>query len=214
MSTNKRRVIKTFCTTREAAEILGVSLRTVQMWANNGLLELWKTEGGHRRISRKSVERLVLRESPTDAGGTAPAADTSTQPPRVLVVEDEADLLRLYRANLARWPSKPLVSTAADGYEALLRIGLEAPDLLILDLNMPRIDGFRVLKTVRSMPELKHLPIIVVTGLGSAEILAGGEIPGDVVVLGKPIPFDRLREMAEAMLAETRQSKTPLNAAA
>ena len=44
-----------YCTTREAAELLGVSLTTAQLWVESGLLEAWKTEGGHRRIHRTSV---------------------------------------------------------------------------------------------------------------------------------------------------------------
>mgnify|MGYP000630290012 CR=1 FL=1 len=44
-----------FLTTREAAQVLGVSLRTTQLWVENGQLDAWKTEGGHRRISRASV---------------------------------------------------------------------------------------------------------------------------------------------------------------
>ena len=48
-----------FLTTREAAKALGISLRTAQVWVENGQLDAWKTEGGHRRISRNSVQRLL-----------------------------------------------------------------------------------------------------------------------------------------------------------
>ena len=53
----------TFITTREAARRLGVSLRTAQLWTENGLLDAWKTEGGHRRIRAESVDR-VMRQIP------------------------------------------------------------------------------------------------------------------------------------------------------
>ncbi len=49
------------CSTREAAERLGVSLRTVQLWTEAGLLRAWKTPGGHRRILTSSVDRLLQR---------------------------------------------------------------------------------------------------------------------------------------------------------
>lgn len=51
------------CSTREVAQLLGVSLRTIQLWVDSGILEAWKTAGGHRRITRESVIRL-LRQSP------------------------------------------------------------------------------------------------------------------------------------------------------
>jgi excisionase family DNA binding protein len=50
-------VKKSFCTTREAATLLGVSVGTVQLWVENGLLQAWKTAGGHRRVMRDSIAR-------------------------------------------------------------------------------------------------------------------------------------------------------------
>lgn len=58
-----KKVPKTFCTTREAAELLGVSLRTAQLWSDSGLLTAWRTGGGHRRIVRSSIDNL-LSQSP------------------------------------------------------------------------------------------------------------------------------------------------------
>jgi len=52
------------CTTREAAELLGVSLRTVQLWVDSGVLQAWKTAGGHRRVSRQSIDALRNGQSP------------------------------------------------------------------------------------------------------------------------------------------------------
>jgi excisionase family DNA binding protein len=56
---SEKYIERSFCTTREAAEMLGVSLRTAQLWSESGLLDAWKTGGGHRRISRQSIERLL-----------------------------------------------------------------------------------------------------------------------------------------------------------
>lgn len=54
-------VEKSFCTTREAAQLLGVSVGTVQLWVERGVLEAWKTTGGHRRVLRDSVDKLLRR---------------------------------------------------------------------------------------------------------------------------------------------------------
>ena len=62
-----------YCTTREAAEMLGVSLTTAQLWVESGLLDAWKTEGGHRRIHRTSVQRLLDGEVKPKQGAAAPA---------------------------------------------------------------------------------------------------------------------------------------------
>lgn len=196
MSTQPDPIQKTFCTTREAAEILGVSLRTAQLWAEAGLLEAWKTTGGHRRITRNSVERLLSRRP--SGIESAPAADSSLS---ILVVEDDPVVLRVYARRMARWPMNPRVATAGNGYEALVRVGLGKPDLLVTDLHMPEMDGFQMLRQLRKMSELAEITIVAVTGLDRADIEARGGIPEGIPVLPKPIPFDRLRDIATVLSA-------------
>ena len=58
------------CSTREAAEILGVSLRTIQVWVDNGILDAWKTAGGHRRVSLRSVRRVKEGQYPEAGPGS------------------------------------------------------------------------------------------------------------------------------------------------
>ena len=197
MSASASLPLKAFVTTREAARLLGMSLRTVQLWAERGLLECWKTEGGHRRILRASVERLLHRRAPQQIE-TPPRAP----PLRILVVEDEPTLLRLYRLQLARWPMRPVVRAAANGFEALLRIGKEPPDLLIADLNMPQMDGFDMLRTLRAMPELDSMEIIVVTGLDAEQVAQRGGLPQGIPSLCKPIDFPELERFAGRLAAQ------------
>jgi len=90
-----------------------------------------------------------------------------------------------------------------------VRLGIDRPDLLIADLNMPAMDGFQMLRTLRRMPEMDDLEIVVVTGLSAAEIAAGG-LPAGMPVLEKPIPFDELERMASALAIHLGR-KTPLS---
>lgn len=185
-----------FCTTREAAELLGVSLRTAQLWTESGLLQAWRTPGGHRRILRASVERL-LAESPPAEEPEAAAPDQDEL--RIVVAEDDLALRRLYAMRLAEWPLKAQLVVVGSGVEALIAVGRHAPDLLITDLRMPEMDGFRMLETLRGMPDLVGMDIVVVTGLDAAEIARRGGLPAGVRVLGKPVPFDELERMAVAL---------------
>ena len=118
------KVEKTFCTTREAATLLGVSVGTTQLWVDNGLLSAWKTPGGHRRVARDSVEKLlyVRMQSVVSAPTEAESARM-----RVLVVEDDRNLLRLYQVMLAQWPMAPEVRTVDNGIEGLLAIEAAPP---------------------------------------------------------------------------------------
>ena len=185
---------KSFCTTREAAHALGVSVGTVQLWVESGLLQAWKTAGGHRRVMRDSVDRLLHKNPGPSAPGTAPAAGDHRL--RVLVVEDDANLLRLYQANISRWPMQPEVELVNNAVTALLTMGRKRPDLLVADLNMPGMDGFNMLRVLRSTPEFDLTTIVVVTGLDAAEMTQRGGIPDGIEVLSKPIAFDRLLAIA------------------
>lgn len=205
ISSDRMNVPKSYVTTYEAAGMLGVTLRTVQLWANKGVLDSWKTDGGHRRILRDSVERLlaVRNQQPADAMADAVVASPpSAEALRILVVEDEPDLLRLYRMQLARWPMAPDVSLAANGFEGLVLIGSVRPHLLIADLHMPEMDGFQMLRTLRAMPQLDAMEIVVVTGLDPADIAQRGGLPSGTAILPKPIPFAELEKIALRVAAQ------------
>jgi excisionase family DNA binding protein len=208
--THHKQILKSFCTTREAAELLGVALRTAQLWAESGLLEAWKTDGGHRRITRASIERLLNTPSTKDTSLRRRADDqVPLAPPapfNILVVEDDFTLRRLYEIKLRAWPMQPIVASAGDGYEALIRLGVLKPDLLIADLQMPGMDGFRMLRTIKASPELTNVSIVVVSGLDAEDIALHGGVPDGIPVLPKPIPFDRLRAIAELLAADRQES--------
>jgi excisionase family DNA binding protein len=196
-----------FCTTREAAEMLGVSLRTAQLWVDSGILEAWKTEGGHRRINLGSVERLLRddgsRKSPVSATPSAPPVELGLL--KILVVEDDNTLLKLYRLQLNGWNLPIQVTTAANGYDALVLIGREQPDLMIADLNMPGMDGFQMVRAVSSSSFREGMEIVVVTGLEESEILARGGLPQGVRTMQKPIPFPAIKSLVEGMIARRRE---------
>jgi DNA-binding response OmpR family regulator len=80
---------------------------------------------------------------------------------KILVVDDDKDVLDLVRRILIRGGFE--VITASDGKEGLAKVYSEAPDLMILDINMPVMDGWEVCRKIRGDPLYKHLPIIMLT---------------------------------------------------
>lgn len=203
---------KTFCTTREAANLLGVSVGTVQLWVENGLLQAWKTAGGHRRVLRDSVSNLLQGQNKQRPAQVVPPTVAPVAPPqptrqrlRVLVVEDDPLLLRLYQVKISAWPMKPDVSVTDNAMTALMLIGRHSPDLLVTDLQMPGMDGFKMLRVLRETPETQRIRVVVVSGLDAAEIKNRGGLPADVELLPKPIPFDRLLAVANDLVEPTPQ---------
>lgn len=208
---------KSFCTTREAADLLGVSVGTVQLWVERGLLEAWKTEGGHRRVLRASIDQLLHKpaarlqefKAPIAAEIGAVSQSLSIQPGqkaerrmRVMVVEDDPNLLLLYKTQISRWPMKPEWQGLGNGFAALMALGRSCPDLLILDLHLPEMDGFGMLRVLHNAPEVAHMRVVVVTGMDARGIEARGGLPAGIEILPKPIPFERLRVIASEISAE------------
>jgi two-component system, OmpR family, alkaline phosphatase synthesis response regulator PhoP len=82
-------------------------------------------------------------------------------PKKILAVDDEKHIVRLVQVNLERAGYE--VVTANDGKEALSKVESEKPDLLVLDVMMPYMDGFEVLQSLRRNPETRDIPVIMLT---------------------------------------------------
>lgn len=186
------------CTSSTAAKLLGVTPRTVQLWADSGIIPSWKTPGGHRRYNRKDIERLA-GEIQTEH--VVPDKTGAQRPLRVQVIEDEQSLQRLYARAISSWKLPIELRQSLDGYQGLLELGQFEPDLLVLDLNLPNIDGFDVIKAIQSQGMLDQLQLLVVTALDVQPVQARIDaiVPG-VEVLPKPIPFERIQQAAEQLL--------------
>lgn len=187
-----------FVTTREAAVMLGVSLRTIQLWVESGALRAWKTEGGHRRIPQSSVTKLLKQQQ------SEIEEESYSKSLRILVVEDEPELLQVYQVHILSWGFNCQLFTAADGFEGLLQVGQIKPDLIISDLMMPDMDGFRMIRSIKDYHEARNSQIIVVTSLNTEDIESKGGLPADVLVLEKPIPFDVIKGLVLGKLASKR----------
>jgi excisionase family DNA binding protein len=181
--------LKDYFTSREAAERLGVAVSTIQLWTNNGLLRAWTTGGGHRRITRSSIETMLSQQQ-TDSGELK-----TEQQLTVVVVEDDEQQLRLYKKLFHGWNMNINVITAKDGYEGLIKIGCALPDVIITDLMMPNMSGFQMVRALKEMPELKHSLIIVVTGLEQNEIKIRGGLPEDIQIFTKPFSVEGLKSL-------------------
>ena len=97
---------------------------------------------------------------------------------RILIVDDEEDVLELVRYNLEK--NGYTVETAATGEEALKKVRFKKPDLMVLDLMLPGVDGLNVCKQLKSDPRTEQLPIIMLTAKGEeADIVTGLELGAD-----------------------------------
>jgi len=191
----KKSALKTLdlMTTSDVAKALGVTVRSVQLWVEQGALEGWKTPGGHRRITRASFEKFNANIGPTE--------NKATTRLNVVVVEDSLAMQKLYRMTIESWQLPIDVKFVSNGCEGIIYVSQHMPDLLITDLKMPEMDGFSMLKSLRDVDDFSKMAIVVVTGMQAQEIEEKGGLPKGVRLYGKsPVPFWEMRELMQGLI--------------
>jgi len=178
-------------TTRKAATILQVSTRTIQLWADKGFLQVWKTAGGHRRVGSESVKKMLDgKKEKLNLIGKIKSKKATT----ALIVDDDKDALLLCQMLLKSWFPKLRIETAQNGVDALVKVGQFKPRVLITCLHMPLLEGAGIIETLSNGPQYHYLTPIILTGLGEDAIMASN-LPKEVPVVQKPIPVDVLKEL-------------------
>lgn len=196
-------------TTREAGEALGVAVRTVQLWVESGVLPAWRTAGGHRRIARSAVEKLMAERTRVIDGHASEHKPSAPAALKLLVVEDDPDLLRLFTLVVEGWDFPVQLSTANNGFDGLVRIGQLQPDMVVTDLNMPGMDGFQMVRSLKKAGSgFANLAVIAVTALSKGDIQDRGGLPAGVAVFQKPVPFQEI----EALARDLHRKRRPLPA--
>jgi excisionase family DNA binding protein len=176
------------------AEMLHVDPGSVANWIDQGLLKAHRTPGGHRRVQ---VDDLIkfLREHkmpiPPELGQT---------PVRILVVDDEEAVAKLIgRAIRAQYPEYEVVE-AHDGFRAGTMIATLRPDVVILDLRMPGMDGYEVCRMIKAQDSTRHAEVIAVTAFPSPESEKRIIECGARVCLSKPLDLEGLLKEVEKSL--------------
>lgn len=186
-------------TTREVGEVLGVAVRTVQLWVESGVLPAWRTAGGHRRIARSAVDQLTRERAGMLAPVVHPAGQpaASLRPLRLLVVEDDPDLRQLFSMVVEGWTFPVELCTAADGFQGLVRIGQWMPDMVVTDLNMPGMNGFEMVRSLKMAgAPYAGLHIVAVTALSAGDVADRGGLPEGTTVFQKPVDFAAMETLA------------------
>lgn len=144
-------------TSGQAARHCHVSPPTIKRWIKDGALAAVRTRGGHARIALEDFTAF-LQQHGMPPYPPAPTGD------RILIVDDEPEVLDLIADLLALHPRGFKLETATDGYEALIKVGAFKPSVLILDVRMPLLDGIQVCRRLKSDPATRHIRIIGITG--------------------------------------------------
>lgn len=184
--------------TAYVATRLGVSVPTVQRWVDAGHLKAWKTPGGHRRIDARSAEAL-FRDAPGLQEGINPGQEPA--PLKIVVVDDNPDDREL----LLLWVETALpgsqVTLADNGFQGLVAIGQVAPDIVITDIMMPRMDGVEMLNQLARHCAVRPRVLIATSSLNTTQLAQHGPLPDGVHFLAKPMAPGEFFQLLRTALA-------------
>jgi excisionase family DNA binding protein len=169
----------------QAAKYLGVAQSTIRKWSDVGRVPAFYTPGGHRRYRRGDLDAFLERSGP-GRGRTGPL---------VLVVDDDPGVRQVVRANLEG--EGYAVREAGSAAEGLAALEEEAPDLLLLDVMMPEVDGWEMLRQVQERFGVGAIPVLVFSGKVEERAVADAAARGARGFLGKPFDLQHLIDQAK-----------------
>ena len=152
---------KDFYSAPEAAKLCSVARQTMWRWIKSGDIKSSHTPGGRYKIKREDLEYFIREKMKH-----LPAADLLNET-KILLVDDEPQVLKMLNKMLSS--GGYLIEEALDGFEAGVKTMSFKPDLMILDLYMPRIDGFEVCELIKQDSNTSHIKIIAYTGFDTKE---------------------------------------------
>ena len=171
-------------TTGEVARFCGFSPSAVLHWIRTGKLRAFSSPGRQHRIDPRELERF-LREHEMEV----PAELAERTRSRILIVDDEPAVSRMLAQMLQRSGLACQTETAAGGLGACALVPQFRPDLIVLDLLMPELDGAELCRAVRSCAEFKGTKFLVVTGAPDHPRLKDALDAGADGWMAKPVEY-------------------------
>ena len=181
---------------KQIASYCGVRSRTVANWIRDGKLPAISAEGQAPTVRQDDFITFLERR-----GDAIPVDFIEDNTHRILIVDDDPEVLRTLTEAFGLLMGCT-VKTALDGIEAGLRLATFHPHLVVLDLMMPRLDGFGVCSHIKTDPATAGTPVLAITGDGSEQTIERILACGADRYLVKPIRLDRLRQVVGELLDE------------
>ncbi|MGQ9509900.1 MAG: response regulator [Thermodesulfobacteriota bacterium] len=175
-------------TVSQASKYCKVSPKTIINWIEAGHLKAYKTVGGHRRIKKEDLDQFLK-----ERGMPLPEESKVEERKKILVVDDDKIIVETIVQALEEDEFGYEMISASDGFEAGLQVSHFKPDLLILDIMMPDINGYEVCQKIKSNPETKDIKIIVLSAYLDDEAFKKMKEYGADACFSKPLPLEQLK---------------------
>lgn len=175
-------------TVSQAGKYCKVSPKTIINWIDAGHLKAYKTVGGHRRIKQEDLDQFLKEK-----GMPLPEEAKAEEKKKILVVDDDKIIVETIVQALEEDEFGYEMISANDGFEAGLQVNHFKPDLLILDIMMPDINGYEVCQKIKSSPDTKDIKIIVLSAYLDDDAFKKMKEYGADACFSKPLPLEQLK---------------------
>jgi excisionase family DNA binding protein len=182
-------------TTHDISRLLQVDPSTVSKWIDKGILMAFRTPGGHRRVRSSDLRTFLIAHQmpvPEELGSGVI---------RLLIVDDEKPVLDGLKRAFKPFGNQVDVTTTTSGVEALLLVSEQKPHGMLVDLNMPDLDGFEVCRRIKVRKQLESVKLITMTARHSQELVEQSIRAGAVACLPKPIDVQQVMDLFRLPLA-------------
>jgi len=187
-----------FFTIPQAAKFCSVSRVTFWRWVKSGKLKAYLTPGGQYRIRKEDLKEFIRGKM-----GHLPQAEVFEEK-KILIVDDDHAVQEVLINMLT--PGGYQIEMASDGFEAGVKTVQFKPDLMILDLFMPGMDGFEVCKQIKGNSSTSHIKILAYTGYDTQENKDRIMQAGADGYMAKPVGRSTLLKNLEDLLTRQRMS--------
>lgn len=182
-------------TTHDVGRLLQVDPSTVSKWIDRGMLLAFRTPGGHRRVRSSDLrDFLVAHQMPLPEELGSPVV-------RILVVDDEKPVLDSLKRAFKPFANQMEIAVTTSGVEALLGVAEQKPHGLLIDLNMPDIDGLEVCRRIRARKQMEAVRLITMSAQHTADLVDLSMKAGAIACLAKPVDVQQVLDLFRVPIA-------------
>ena len=187
--------MKNTLSTIDVAKLLGVAVASISTWIDAGKLKAGRTPGGHRRVAKEDLIAFLKRQE-------LPIPSELQTTPCILIVDDEPAITELVAQEIQAAHPDFKIFQACSGFTAGEIVISAKPDVVILDLRMPGLDGFEVCKRIKTQKAMQAIAVIAMTAHHSEQAENRILESGARAYFKKPLDMEMLIAEVESALAD------------
>jgi len=191
----------------EVANICGVVNQTAINWIKNGYLKAFTTPGGQYRVYSEDLVEFLHSRGMRMPDELQRILESQLNVDTILIVDDDKDLNNLVHQYLSRKYPDYEIHQAFDGFEAGRMLAEAKPGVVVLDLNLPGVDGHKLARSIKEATGVTKPIIVAVSGLDDPAEREAILSEGADAFIAKPLELDKLYDKIEQLVAERKDAR-------